>query len=93
MINLNGNFVVDKVGSTSINKPFSINIDNPNIRIGGCNSLSSTYSFDASTNKIQFQGFSSTRKSCPINQDGLITAALENTRSVSLDGQYLVFND
>ncbi len=55
--------------------------------------MGSTFTYGSSTQKIQFQPFSSTRKSCPIDQDGLITAALESTRSVSADGQYLVFND
>lgn len=90
---INGDYVADQIGSTSIIRPFRININNPNISIQGCNNLRSTFLFDSSTQRIRFQQFSSTRRFCTNDQDGLITSAFDKVRSVSFNGQALVFTD
>ncbi len=51
---INGDYVADQIGSTSTNRPFRININNPNITIQGCNNLGSTFVYDSSTQRIRF---------------------------------------
>jgi heat shock protein HslJ len=69
----------------------TVKIDNPNINIKGCNRLWSTFIYDAVTKEIKFEQFAATRMACSIDQDSLITNALQSSRKVFKQGSSIVF--